>query len=412
MCTDDDVWVIDFGFSEVAASDALLQHDVAEFLCSSAVIVGPARAVDNAVAVLGADVVAEAIPWIQPLAVSSATRAALSKAEFEDLRERVRAASGTSAPELPQLQRVSWKGVAITVALGVAVWTLLPQLTSGIDWGAALRADRGRIAAALVASAMTYVGAAISVSGSVTEKVPLVPTFFAQLASSFTNRVTPAKVGGLALNLRLLSKQGVDNTFAATGLAVSTAAGTVVHVLITVIVVLWAGNVGFPGVSAPPTWLLVAIVAVLLLGVLAVAVLPVGRRWWVHSVVPSLRRSYRSFVEVIRSPQHLVMLFGGSALVTISNLVAFYVSIRAFGIDVPFATVGVVYLAGSALASAAPTPGGLGATEAALVAGLAVVGVEENQAVPAVLLFRLATFWIPILPGWISLTVLQRRGDL
>ena len=35
-----------------------------------------------------------------------------------------------------------------------------------------------------------------------------------------------------------------------------------------------------------------------------------------------------------------------------------------------------------------------------------------SMGIPAVLLFRLATFWIPILPGWIALTVLQRRGDL
>jgi len=412
MCSDDDVWVIDFGFSEVAATDTLLQRDVAEFLASSAVIVGPGRSVDSAVAVLGPETVAESIPWIQPLAVSSATRTALSKDDFADLRERVRAASGLSAPDLPQLQRVTWKGVAITAALGVAVWTLLPQLTSGIDWTSALDANRGLIAAALVASALTYVGAAVSVAGSVTESVPLAPTFFAQLASSFTNRVTPAKVGGLALNLRFLTKQGVDSTVAATGLALSTAAGTVVHVVITLIVVLWAGNVGLPGLPTPPAWVGIVAVTILVLAALGLVVLPAGRRWWANTVMPSMKRSLRSFLDVMRSPRNLIMLLSGSALVTIANLAAFCVSVRAFGIDTPIATLGVVYLAGSALASAAPTPGGLGATEAALVAGLAVVGVPENQAIPSVLLFRLATFWIPILPGWISLTILQRRDDL
>jgi len=106
------------------------------------------------------------------------------------------------------------------------------------------------------------------------------------------------------------------------------------------------------------------------------------------------------------------MLFSGSTLVTISNLIAFYVSMRAFDTSVPVSTVALVNLAGSALASAAPTPGGLGATEAALIAGLAVVAVRQNVAIPALLLFRLATFWLPILPGWIALTLLQRRGDL
>ena len=114
-------------------------------------------------------------------------------------------------------------------------------------------------------------------------------------------------------------------------------------------------------------------------GVVVVAAVPRARRWWTRSAVPSLRRSWTSCVEVIRSPRLLGMVAGGSAIVTISNLIAFFVSLRAFGVDVSFTTVGVVYLAGSALASAAPTPGGLGATEAALVAGLAVVGVSDNH---------------------------------
>jgi glycosyltransferase 2 family protein len=412
MVVDGEPWVIDFGFAEVAASDDLLSRDLAELLCSTAVLVGPERAVDAAVSVLGPDVLAEAIPWIQPLAVSTSTRSTLDKASYETLRELVRAAAGISAPELPQMQRITWKGVATTVALGVAVWTLLPQLTSGIDWGRALEADRPLIGFAVLASFATYVGAALSVKGSVPEEVPLAPTFLAQLAGSFVNRVTPAKVGSLALNVRFLTKQGVDNAVAATGLAVSTAAGTVVHVLIALIVVLWAGNVGFPGVSAPPPWVWIAAVAVIVLAVLLVLAVPPARRWWTRTVVPSARRSIRSFLEVIRSPRNLLLLLGGSATVTLGNLVAFTVSARAFGIGLSVASLGVAYLFGSALASAAPTPGGLGATEAALVAGLAVLGVPENDSVPAVLLFRLATFWLPIIPGWLCLIVLQRRGDL
>jgi undecaprenyl-diphosphatase len=40
-----------------------------------------------------------------------------------------------------------------------------------------------------------------------------------------------------------------------------------------------------------------------------------------------------------------------------------------------------VYLAGSAIGQAAPTPGGLGAVEAALIAGLVSVGLDKEIAV-------------------------------
>jgi glycosyltransferase 2 family protein len=76
------------------------------------------------------------------------------------------------------------------------------------------------------------------------------------------------------------------------------------------------------------------------------------------------------------------------------------------------ATIGAVYLVGSAVATAAPTPGGIGAVEAALIAGLTAAGLDKAIAVPAVFLFRLATFWIPILPGWIALTAMERSDRL
>ena len=90
-------------------------------------------------------------------------------------------------------------------------------------------------------------------------------------------------------------------------------------------------------------------------------------------------------------------------------MLALYFSIAAFGGGLPLATVGAVYLVGAAVATAAPTPGGLGALEAALIGGLVAAGLENAVAVPAVFLFRLATFWLPILPGWLCFPWLQRR---
>ena len=82
----------------------------------------------------------------------------------------------------------------------------------------------------------------------------------------------------------------------------------------------------------------------------------------------------------------------------------------AFHGDISFAEVGAVYLGASLIAAAAPTPGGLGALEAALVAGFTGVGMDSGVAVAAVLSYRLVTYWLPILPGWLSFHVLERRG--
>jgi len=76
---DGTVWLIDFGFSELAVDDPLLDGDVAELLASSSTVVGAERAVAAAVAVLGAEAVADSAHRLAPAYLSGATRTALAR---------------------------------------------------------------------------------------------------------------------------------------------------------------------------------------------------------------------------------------------------------------------------------------------------------------------------------------------
>jgi uncharacterized protein (TIRG00374 family) len=70
-----------------------------------------------------------------------------------------------------------------------------------------------------------------------------------------------------------------------------------------------------------------------------------------------------------------------------------------------------VYLGGTAVASLSPTPGNLGAVEVALSAGLTAIGVPASAAVGAVLIYRLLTFWLQLLPGFLAFRHLHARGQ-
>ncbi len=85
---DGQLFLIDFGFSELAANDLLLQTDVAELLASSATVVGVDRAVSAAVGPLGEQAVADAASRLEPARLSGATRAAMKAAPglLDDLR--------------------------------------------------------------------------------------------------------------------------------------------------------------------------------------------------------------------------------------------------------------------------------------------------------------------------------------
>lgn len=72
------VWLIDFGFSELAADDVLLDGDVAELTASTATVIGPERAVAAAVAGVGVHAVRSSVHRLRPPLLSGATRTALS----------------------------------------------------------------------------------------------------------------------------------------------------------------------------------------------------------------------------------------------------------------------------------------------------------------------------------------------
>ena len=78
----------------------------------------------------------------------------------------------------------------------------------------------------------------------------------------------------------------------------------------------------------------------------------------------------------------------------------------------PSGSLDAAGLSGYASAQRRPTPGGIGAVEATPIAGLTSAGMASTTAVAGVILFRLATGWIPLLPGWGAFTLLQSTGNL
>jgi undecaprenyl-diphosphatase len=98
---DDDgqAWIIDFGFSEVAASELLLATDVAELIASSSAYVGSDRAVAHAVATVDEATLSRALGRLHRWSLSGATRTALDErpGALDELRRRLADVLRTSA---------------------------------------------------------------------------------------------------------------------------------------------------------------------------------------------------------------------------------------------------------------------------------------------------------------------------
>jgi len=409
---DDRAMLLDPGDGDVAASDLQIRLDVAQLLAELSLYVGPDRTSRLALGKSKAHELLAVVPLLQPVVLARSTRKALRRHRdvLPALRTKLLAAvpGGEVAPV--RLERIRFRTLLTMVAGAAAVYLLAGELARA-SLGSTLREANwqwGIVALAL--SASTYIGATISLSGFVAERLSFFRTLLVQVAGSFVTLVTPAAVGGAALNIRYLQRRKVPAAVAAASVGVAQVVAFVLHIALIVVFAAVAGSSAKEHIQPPQwAWYVLAGLVVLALAVLAV---PAGRRALRARVSPTLGQVLPRLLDVAQQPVKLAQGIGGALLLSLSYILCLAACVAAFGRSVPIASIAVVYLTGSAIGSILPTPGGLGGVEAALTAGLTAAGLPGAVAVSAVLLFRLITFWLPVPFGWAALSYLERHHVL
>ncbi|MEU0520967.1 lysylphosphatidylglycerol synthase transmembrane domain-containing protein [Streptosporangium sp. NPDC006007] len=405
------VVLMDARSGEIAAGDLLLRLDIAQLLTYLSLRVGADRSVAAAAAVAGPNTLAGALPLLQRIALTRETRAALSKDKelLTAIRERIVELEPKVETEEVRLERFRPRTLITIIASAFAAYFLVYYLTQ-INLNMITSAKWGWTGVALVAAALSYVAAALMLRGFVPERLPLGRTVLVQFAGSFVKLVAPAAVSGVAINSRYLQKRGIPPGQAVASVGASQLIGLASHISLLLLFAYITGSSAATSFTPSRTLvfalLAVAMVVLFILSVPRLRRVLTGRlRSLFSGVIPRL-------LDVLQSPRKIIEGFTGTLLLTIFFVVCLDASVRAFGGSLNFATVAIVFLAGNAIGSAAPTPGGLGAVEASLSVGLTLSGLPGEVATSAVLLFRLLTFWLPVLPGWASFTYLQRHEAL
>jgi putative heme transporter len=132
-----------------------------------------------------------------------------------------------------------------------------------------------------------------------------------------------------------------------------------------------------------------------------------------------LRRSVHDPLETIRawaerlgtlhlSPAGWIAVTGLALANWLTDAVVLAVSIRAIGGVVPWHLLLLIYGSGVVAQGLNLVPGGLGITEGTLGLTLIASGLPASRAVAAVLLYRLVSFWLVALAGWLIFLWLRR----
>ena len=105
---------------------------------------------------------------------------------------------------------------------------------------------------------------------------------------------------------------------------------------------------------------------------------------------------------------------GAAAASRMLDYAALVAALHAVGAEIRPARVLLAYVVAMALGMVPITPGGLGIVEAGLTTWLVLSGVDAQAAVVATLLYRLASYWLPIPLGALAWGgwALHRRMDL
>ena len=411
---DGEVWLLHTTSGAIAMNDLQERIDLADLLVTLAMLSSPARAVATGVHAIGAPRLARALPALQPFALSTGNRSRLRKhkgilAAIRDEIVQLNAVPA-AATEGVELERLSPRRLFTVVAGLVAAYLLLGQLGQVDLLGLFTNADYSWIALAAFAALLTFVGAAMALEGFVAERLRFSRTFLAQLSAGFATLVSPPTLGAVAVNVRYLQRSKVPSAAAGASVAVSQVLAFLIHIGLLFLFGVVAGTSDAFTFDPPKP----VIIALGIVAVFAAVLLPLPsiRRWILARARPSLDVVLPRLTILAQRPGKLASGMTGMVLLNLAFCVALWASVRAFGGGGSFAAIAIVYLAGSTLGSAAPTPGGVGAVETIMTAGLVAAGIPSTIAVESVLMYRVLTFWLPTIPGYVSFQYLQRKGSL
>ena len=308
----------------------------------------------------------------------------------------------------------------IFMALGTffGLWLLVEQLVGlqGIfdtvksaDWGWALMA--------LLATQLTNVTEAIAISGTLPVDVPIGRLSMLRFALAFTGLIG-GTVANTATIIRFNRRRDLDPPTALSSGLIYSVSGFVVQLVILVVFFI-AVRPEFSYHEAGPSGsgqekLQLALIIISALGVVAAILFTIPK---VRAIVRSRVKgrfapAWQNFRVVIRSPKKTIRIFGAATASQLLFAIGLSLALKSVGAQAPLGGLVVVCTLTSLIGGLAPVPGGIGIMESCYIFGLTLLGVEQEVAITATVIFRLATTYLPPLWGWGALIWLRRHDAL
>ncbi len=414
------IGMINFRGGEPGRMQDTLLADRAQTLVTTALAVGPQRAATGALDALGPSGLAELLPFVQQPTLSSRQRQQVKDADLDldGLRDEAASVAGIELPELRKLRRVT---VGSLVQLGLLIVAFLALSAAFADLDLADLVDQLQSASWVLIvigfgiAQLPRLAQAAATLGAAPIPLPLGPVYALQLAQSYIGLAVPASAARVALNVRFFQRHGLSPGAALAIGAIDGFAGFVVQaILLLTMLLLTSATLDLDLSSTTPSGLgrLVLILVVLSLVAIVVVLLAPAWRRALFGWIASAARDALEAVRNIRSPRRLGLLFGGNFAAELLFALALGTIAAAFGYWVGLTELLLINMTVSLFAGLLPIPGGIGVVEGGLTLGLVRAGVPQEAAFAIVIMYRLATFYLPPIWGFFALRWLEKNRHL
>jgi uncharacterized membrane protein YbhN (UPF0104 family) len=417
------VRLTDLASATQGAVDTQRADDRSSLLVITALRLGVDHAVRIARDVLGDEALVAIMAYLQPAAFDADTRHELKAASWKisALRQAITADTGAEEPPLEKLRRVTWSSIAMVLVLVVVAYVIIGAVAQ-VGLSTLIEQFQGAnwwwVGAAVLLAVLIYVGQSLAVQGANVDPLPFVPVLGLETSVAFVGLAVPASAAKIGLTIRFLQLVGSNPTAAVTISLLDALAGFLVQVLV-IVLTLFTGLVtltpattsgtGIGSTLANIDWATVGIVCIVLIvaSLLVIRFVPKARAF-----VLARTAEGRDSLRVLRSPRKLARLSFGSVMWNVIAALVLGCALNAFGHSANFASLILVNTLVALFAGLMPVPGNVGVMEAALTAGLVAIGIPQAVAMSTAIVYRLATYFVPAIYGYVSLSFMRRRGYL
>lgn len=340
-------------------------------------------------------------------------------------------ANGDGTVELPLLTtRRLIQTIVVVILLLVGIYFLFPKLVGLGDAMSKLDdADPLWIGIAIgfsVASFATYIALFKAVVGGEALRLTWLETYEINMAGvAATLLFSAGGAGGIALTYWALRKAGMRRRDVARRMV----AFITLHYAFYPIALIACGILLRTGVvsgdsSVELTIIPAGVAGVLLVLGLLIALIPTdlerrllpfshNEKWqaFVRSVakVPeTLGEGFRFAMHLFAHPSRGGLAVLGAAGYWATSIGVLWASFHAFGVHVPLAVVVQGFFLGMVANLFPLAPAGVGAVDAGMIGAFVLFGLPEETVFPAILIFRLVAFWLPIPPGIVAFFQLRK----